>query len=295
MKKTAKFKQLLKSGHVDFFLEAHNALSAKIVEEAGFGGVWASGLSISATLGVRDSNEASWTQLLEILEFMSDVTSIPILFDADTGFGNFNNTRRLVKKLEQRDISAMCIEDKLFPKTNSLLGGVHQPLAKVNEFSGKIKAAKDTQVDPDFCVIARIEAFIAGFGLDEVIERALAYQEAGADAILVHSKLSKPDQILSFMSEWQNTCPVVIVPTTYSQTATQVFVDAGVSIVIWANHLIRASINAMQQIASKIHREQGVNSISQEIVTVEEIFRLQNVEELISAEHRYLPNSDSKI
>jgi phosphoenolpyruvate phosphomutase len=295
VKKTTKFKQLLKSGHVDFLLEAHNALSAKIVEEAGFNGIWASSLSMSAALGVRDSNEASWTQILEVLEFMSDVSSIPILVDADTGYGNFNNTRRLVRKLEQRNVSAMCIEDKLFPKTNSLIGGVRQPLAKINEFSGKIKAAKDTQVDPDFCVVARIEAFIAGLGLGEAIERAEAYQEAGADAILVHSKLSKPDQILSFMSEWDNSCPVVIVPTTYSQTSTQVFINAGVSIVIWANHLVRASIYAMQQVASKIHKEQTVNSISDEIVTVEEIFRLQNVEELFSAERRYLPNLDSEI
>src|SRR3989337_4305480 len=134
-----------------FLLEAHNGLSPKIVEEAGFKGIWGSGLAISAALGVRDNNEASWTQVLEVLEFMSDATTIPILLDADTGYGNFNNVRRLVRKLEQRHVAGMCIEDKLFPKTNSLLDGVPQPLAKIDEFSGKIKEAKDTQADPDFC------------------------------------------------------------------------------------------------------------------------------------------------
>ena len=110
-------------------MEAHNGLSARIVEEAGFRGIWASGLSISAALGVRDNNEASWTQVLEVVEFMSDATHIPILLDADTGYGNFNNMRRLVKKLEQRGVAAVCIEDKLFPKTNSFINSERQPLA----------------------------------------------------------------------------------------------------------------------------------------------------------------------
>src|SRR6476619_536901 len=123
------FKKLLLSDKLEFIGEAHNGLSAKIVQEAGFRGIWGSGLSISASLGVRDNNEASWTQILEVLEFMSDATSIPILLDGDTGYGNFNNARRLVKKLETRGIAGVCIEDKLFPKTNSFISGEAQPLA----------------------------------------------------------------------------------------------------------------------------------------------------------------------
>ena len=170
IKKTTQFKQMLQSDQVEFLMEAHNGLSATIVEEAGFKGIWGSGLSISAALGVRDNNEASWTQVLDVMEFMSDATGIPILLDADTGYGNFNNVRRLVHKLEQRNVAAMCMEDKLFPKTNSFIGGEQQPLAAIDEFAGKIKAAKDTQSDPDFCVVARVEAFIAGWGLGEAIE-----------------------------------------------------------------------------------------------------------------------------
>lgn len=270
-------------------MEAHSGLSAKIAQEAGFKGIWASGLSMSAAMGVRDNNEASWTQVLEVLEYMSDATDIPILVDADTGYGNFNNARRLVKKLEQRNVAAMCIEDKLFPKTNSFINSEAQPLADMQEFAGKIKAAKDTQQDPDFCVVARVEAFIAGWGLDEALKRAHAYHEAGADAILMHSKISTPDDILAFMKAWNNTGPVVIVPTMYYATPTQVFADAGVSLIIWANHLLRSSIKAMQETAAQIYKDESLINVENEIVSVKEIFRLQNADELKKAEKIYLP------
>jgi phosphoenolpyruvate phosphomutase len=294
MKKTTQFKQLLHSDQAEFLLEAHNGLSAKIVEEAGFKGIWGSGLSISAAMGVRDNNEASWTQVLEVVEFMSDATNIPILLDADTGYGNFNNVRRLVRKLEQRNVAGMCIEDKLFPKTNSFINGEQQPLADVEEFVGKIKAAKDTQQDPDFCVVARVEAFIAGWGLSEAVRRAEAYYEAGADAILMHSKISSADQVLAFMDEWQDTCPVVIVPTMYYETPTHLFEEAGISLVIWANHLLRSSITAMQRTAKLIYDEQSLQPVEKEIVPVKEIFRLQNAAELKEAEKVYLPQREDE-
>ncbi|MBU2643126.1 isocitrate lyase/PEP mutase family protein, partial [bacterium] len=137
MRKTTQLRRMLLSDQLEFIMEAHNGLSAKIVEETGFKGIWGSGLAISASLGVRDNNEASWTQVLDVIEFMSDATSIPILLDGDTGYGNFNNMRRLVKKLCQRDVGGVCIEDKIFPKTNSFLRGERQPLADIDEFSGK--------------------------------------------------------------------------------------------------------------------------------------------------------------
>ncbi|HSL29606.1 MAG TPA: phosphoenolpyruvate mutase [Anaerolineales bacterium] len=289
LRKTTQLKQLLQSDQLEFIMEAHNGLSAKIVEEAGFKGIWGSGLSLSASLGVRDNNEASWTQVLEVMEFMSDATTIPILLDADTGYGNFNNVRRLVRKLEQRNVAGMCIEDKLFPKTNSFINSEQQPLADVEEFAAKIKAAKDTQQDPDFCVVARVESLIAGWELEEALRRAEAYYLAGADAILMHSKLKTADQILEFMRAWQHKCPVVIVPTTYYNTPTSVYEEAGVSLVIWANHLLRASIKAMQQTAAQIYQEQSISSIEGQVVSVKEIFRLQNAAELEEAEGKYLP------
>jgi phosphoenolpyruvate phosphomutase len=287
--KSARFKALLQSPGTEFVLEAHNGISARIVEEAGFSGVWASGLAISAALGVRDNNEASWTQVLEVLEFMSDATEIPILVDADTGYGNFNNVRRLVRKLEQRQIAAMCIEDKLFPKTNSFIDGESQPLACAEEFAGKIRAAVDTRQDPDFSIVARVEAFIAGWGHNEALRRAECYAAAGADAVLIHSKLNRPDEILGFMKAWNGACPVVIIPTMYPDTPTEVFEETGISLVIWANHLMRASIGAMQQTARRIHEARSLAPVENEIVPVKEIFRLQGADELKAAERRYLP------
>lgn len=291
LKKTTQLKQMLQSDQLEVIMEAHNGLSAKIVEEAGFKGIWGSGLTISASMGVRDNNEASWTQVLEVTELMSDATTIPILLDADTGYGNFNNVRRLVHKLEQRNVAGMCIEDKLFPKTNSFINSEQQPLADIDEFAGKIRAAKDTQQDPDFCVVARVESFIAGWDLGEALKRAEAYSLAGADAILMHSKLKDASQILEFMREWKNTCPVVIVPTTYHATPTAAFEEAGVSLVIWANHLLRASIKAMQQTAAQIYQERCISPIEEQVVSVKEIFRLQNAGELKEAEKQYLPKA----
>jgi phosphoenolpyruvate phosphomutase len=270
-------------------MEAHNGLSAKIVQETGFKGIWASGLSISAALGVRDNNEASWTQVLEVCEFMADASEVPILLDGDTGYGNFNNMRRLVRKLEQRGIAAVCIEDKLFPKTNSFINGDKQPLADIDEFALKIKAAKEGQTDPDFSVVARLEAFIAGWGLDEMLTRAKAYHLAGADALLIHSKKSSPDQILAFAKAWQNRCPLVIVPTMYYSTPVEVFEEAGISLVIWANHNVRSAINAMQETSRRIFTERSLTNVEDEVVSVKEVFRLQDAAELAEAEDRYLP------
>ena len=282
---------MLQSAELEFLMEAHNGLSARIVREAGFHGIWASGLSISAQFGVRDNNEASWTQVVDTLEFMADASDLPILLDGDTGYGNFNNLRRLVRKLEQRGIAGVCIEDKQFPKTNSFLNGERQPLADVAEFAGKIAAGKDTQNDPNFSIVARVEALIAGWGMDEALRRAEAYRKAGADAILIHSKLSKPDEIVTFAREWAGRAPLVIVPTRYYSTPTDVFREAGISVVIWANHMVRSAAAAMQSVAREIHASQTLVNVEDRIISVNEIFRLQDADEYSAAERLYLSAS----
>lgn len=288
--KTRQFRSMLDSPGLEFILEAHNGLSARIVEAAGFCGIWGSGLSIATALGVRDSNEASWTQVLEVIEFMSEVTTIPILLDADTGYGDFNNVRRLVRKLEQRSVAAMCLEDKLYPKKNSLLTGAAQPLADIGEFTGKLKAAKDTQSDSYFSVVARTEAFIAGRGLNEALERAEIYADAGADAIVVHSRQRSPAEIFAFMDKWDGRCPVVIIPTRYYDTPAERFASAGISLVIWANHLMRACVAAMEATAGRIHAVSSVASLETEIASVDHIFAMYDYEELSQAEKRYAPD-----
>ena len=288
-KKTARLKAMLGGPSLSFLMEAHNGLSAKIAEEAGFEGIWGSGLSISAALGVRDNNEASWTQVLEVVEFMADATSVPILLDGDTGYGNFNSARRLVMKLEQRGVAGVCMEDKIFPKTNSFLRSTAQPLADMEEFAGKIRAAKEAQRDDDFVVVARVEALIAGHGMEEALKRGEAYRKAGADAVLIHSRERHPDEILQFKKEWGDRLPLVIVPTKYYTTPTEVFREAGFKIVIWANHLMRSALTAMQAAAKQIFTAQTLIGVEEKVAPLAEVFRLQGESELEQAEKAYLP------
>jgi phosphoenolpyruvate phosphomutase len=273
---------------LDFMMEAHSGLSARVAADAGFESLWASGLSISASLGVRDNNEASWTQVLDVVEYMADASRLPILVDGDTGYGNFNNFRRFTQKLEQRGGAGVCIEDKVFPKTNSFLRGEMQPLAAVDEFCGKIKAGKDALIDDDFVIVARTEALIAGCGLAEAERRAEAYRVAGADAIVIHSKESKPDEILAFLDIWANRHPIILIPTKYYTTPTSVFEERKVSLVIWANHLMRSSLSAMQTTAARIHRDRNIVAVEEVVAPLSEVFRLQGDEELRLAEERFL-------
>lgn len=276
------------SPSLSFLMEAHDGLSAKIVEEAGFRGIWASGLTMSAALGLRDSNEASWTQVLDVLEYMADATTLPILVDGDTGHGNFNNVRRFVRKLCERGLAGVCLEDKLFPKTNSFIGE-GQTLADIEEFCGRIKAGKDSQLDDDFVLVARVEALVSGLGMEEALRRAEAYHRAGADAILIHSKQSTADEIFAFARHWANRAPLVIVPTMYYATPTALFREAGISTVIWANHLLRAAIVAMRETAARIRRDESLLRVEGQVASVKDIFRLVGNAELEQAEKRYLP------
>ncbi|KVN25998.1 phosphoenolpyruvate phosphomutase [Burkholderia pyrrocinia] len=272
-RKTATLGGMLRSEALTFLMEAHSGLSAKIVEEAGFKGIWASGLSISASMAVPDRNEASWSQVLEVIEFMADATTIPILVDGDSGYGDHNNTRRLAVKLCERGAAGVCIEDKLFPKQNSFLGE-GQKLLAISDFCDKIRASKDSVSDPDFCFVARTETLIGGGSMQEALDRAAAYHEAGADAILIHSKRSTAEEIVEFCRQWRQRCPVVIVPTKYHKTPTSVYRAAGVSTVIWANHSLRASIQAMQQTVQRIYTEESIGALDDIIAPLEEVFRI---------------------
>lgn len=283
--KFQRLRALIESDSLSFLMEAHNGMSAKIVQDTGFQGIWASGLSISTALGVRDRNEASWTQVLEVVEYMSDITDVPILMDGDTGFGDFNNVSRLVRKMGQRQIAGVCIEDKMFPKQNSFLGE-RQPLIEVEDFVAKIKAAKDAQVDPNFVFVARLESLISGYPLQDALDRAHAYCEAGADAILVHSKKSDVREIEAFCKAWDNDKPVVVVPTKYYRTPVNVFDDLGVSTVIWANHNMRAAVTAMTEICQQIQQTQSLVEVEDQVAPLETVFRLNGEAEFSNYEKR---------
>lgn len=282
-------RKLLHSPRTEYILEAHSPLAAVIAEESGISGLWGSSLTFSASWGMRDANELSMTQVFEVLEAMTDRVTIPILFDGDTGYGSFNHFRRLVRGLCTRSVAGVCIEDKIFPKTNSFIASESQRLAPVEQFCGKLAAGCDARTDEHFVIVARTEAFITGLGLEVALERAYKYAEAGADAILVHSKAATFADVSSFMERWDGRVPIVCVPTTYDSTRPEAFEAAGVSLVIWANHMLRASIKAMQATAAEVKRTSSVRGIVEDVVPVKRIFRLQDTAELAEAEQRYDP------
>ena len=286
--KTRSLQATIQSKELSFLMEAHDALSAIIAERSDFSGIWASGLSIATALGLRDANEASWSQVVDVIERMSDVTTIPILVDGDSGFGNFNNVRLVARKLCQRGAAGLCLEDKQFPKMNSFVGNRH-PLADIDEFCGRLAAAKDGAEDPDFVIVARIEALIAGHGQEEAMKRAIAYRNAGCDAILIHSRRSTAEEILTFAQNWGGRCPLVIVPTKYYRTPVSEYRRAGISTVIWANHNMRAAAAAMSALCRRVKREESVAEVEHDIATLDSIFDLLNYSELSEAEQRYLP------
>lgn len=280
--------EMLRRAEPLILMEAHNGLTARLAAEAEFEAVWASGLAISASLGVRDANEASWTQVLDVVEFMCDSVDVPVLVDGDTGHGNFNNVRRLVQKLCQRGAAGVCLEDKMFPKANSFVEGADQRLAPVAEFVGKIAAACDARTSAGFAVVARTEAFIAGRGLEEALQRAHSYADAGADSVLVHSKRNDAGEILSFMAAWDRDVPITIVPTTFPHEALTTFTGIGVSNFIFANQGLRTIISALRLNLARLRATQDLMSIERDIAPVSEVFRLQDLQELQHAEQRYL-------
>lgn len=290
MNKAKRFRALLNAENHFFLMEAHDGLSAKIVEEAGFPAIWASGLSITASLGVRDNNEISYTQLLDVLEFINDSSTLPVLVDGDTGYGNFNNACRLLQKLEQIGIAAVCIEDKKFPKMNSFLETKLDALADPLEFAGKIRAMKATQKSPDFTVVARLESLVVGAGVEDAVKRAELYLDAGADALLVHSKRPNSKDIDDFLAAFPRNVPIFLVPTKYySVPVSHLTRDKRVRGIIWANHNVRACVTAMQEISRQIYTSGSIAHVEEEIAPVSEIFRLQRNEEYLEMEKRYLP------
>jgi phosphoenolpyruvate phosphomutase len=264
----------------------HDGLSARIAVAEGFEVLWASGLCMSTALGVRDSDEASWSELLEIVAAMVDAAGAPILVDGDTGHGNFNTARRFSARAERIGAAGVCFEDKVFPKMNSFFGDLHT-LAPVPEFCGRIKAAKDAQKDPDFMLVARTEALIAGLSLDEALDRAAAYVAAGADAIFVHSRKSTPVEVAAFMERWDGQVPIVIAPTTYHTVTLQEFARMGISGVIWANHSMRAAFTAMRDVCQQVRAASGVAGVEGQVASLKEIFELLEYSRLQEDEARY--------
>jgi phosphoenolpyruvate phosphomutase len=270
-------------------MAAHSPLSAILAEEAGFDGLWASGFELSALYGLPDVSLISMSQHLDMVRAMAEQSSLPIVADIDTGFGNAINVIHAVRQYERAGAAAVVIEDKTFPKVTSLVAGGRQELLRIEEFQGKIRAAVATRCDPDFLVIARTEALIAGLGEAEALKRAAAYEAAGADMILIHSKQKTPDEVESFVRAWSGKIPIVIVPTAYPEmNEARIRALGKIAIVIYGNHAIRASVTAMQDVFARIIADRGIHNVDKDIVSVEEIFRLQKMAQVKAGEKAFL-------
>ena len=270
-------------------MAAHSPLSAKLAEEAGFDGIWASGFELSALYGLPDASLVTMTQHLDMVRAMAERSSLPIVADIDTGFGNAVNVVYAVEQYERAGAAAVVIEDKTFPKVTSLAADGRQELLRVEEFQGKIEAACATRRDRRFVIIGRTEALIAGLGEAEALRRAAAYERAGADMILVHSKQKTADEVESFVRAWSGKAPIVLVPTAYPEmNAERIKALGKVKMVIYGNHAIRASVTAMKDVFARIRLDGGIHNVNKDIVTVEEIFRLQGMEKMKTDETKFL-------
>jgi phosphoenolpyruvate phosphomutase len=270
-------------------MAAHSPLSAVLAEEAGFDGLWASGFELSALQGLPDVSLVSMTQHLDVVRAIAERSTLPTVADIDTGFGNALNVIHAVRHYERAGAAAVVIEDKTFPKVTSLVADGRQELLRTEEFQGKIRAALETRRDPDFLVIARTEALIAGLGEAEALRRAAAYEAAGADMIRAHSKQKTPAEIESFVRAWTGSAPLVLVPTAYPDlTVARIRALGKVKMVIYGNHAIRAAVTAMKHVFARILADGGIQSVSKEIVSVEEIFRLQRMDRVKADEEKYL-------
>jgi phosphonopyruvate hydrolase len=287
--KAKKLRELIAKNKLLIGVGARDALDAKLIEEAGFDFIWSSSFCVSASFAIPDASLISMNQYLNTARSMNEAIDIPLIIDADTGYGNANNVMYAVKLFEEAGIAGLCIEDKKFPKDSSLHTEGRHELATIEEFVGKIKAVKDTQKSKEFVVIARVEALIAGWGQEEALKRAERYVEGGADCILIHSKSDSPDEMLDFIGSWSGRAPLVLIPTTYpSLTEERIMALGKVKFVIYANQILRAAVKAERQILKEIKKAGGIHTVGEMIAEVNDIFELQGVPQMKNNEKKYL-------
>jgi len=277
MTNSEKLKKQLESKPIVKVGGAFDALSAKLVETSGFDAVWAGGFAISATHALPDASILTMTDFLRVTENMVDACNIPVIADCDTGFGGPANVSHAVKKYEKAGIAGISIEDKIFPKQNSLLENSKQELLSEKDFVAKIIAARESKKEENFMIIARTEALIAEKGMSEAIKRARAYENAGADAILIHSKKSTPDEIFEFSEQWNGEIPLVVVPTSYPSVTVNDLISHKIKMVIYANQSLRVAHNIMSKLLKEIIQKESLDEIKIDMSSMNDIFKLQEM------------------
>jgi len=267
-------------------LEVHNGLTGLIVENLKieqnstvreFDCMWASSLTDSTAKGKPDIEAVDMTSRMDTVNSVFEVTTKPLIFDADTG-GRPEHFSFAVKSLERLGVSAVIIEDKVGLKKNSLFGTeVPQVQDSIENFCNKIRVGKKAQITGDFMIIARIESYILGKGLDDAIKRAIAYIEAGVDSIMIHSKKKEPGEIFEFCKQYNeldNRVPLVVVPSSYNKVYEDDLVAAGANIIIYANQMLRAAYPAMVNVAESILKHGRSYDCNEKCMPIKEILNL---------------------
>lgn len=245
---------------------AHDCVSARVAEQAGFGAIWVSSLGLAVVNGKCDRNELGWTDTVDALEAIAESVSIPVILDADEGYGDKNIARLFLARASARGAACVSLEDKSFPKKNSFSQGVS--LCDIPEFIDKLSACRDVLDPARTALIARTDSLVAGEGMDSALRRAEAYAASGVDGLIIHSKSKSVDELAEFMTRWNGDCPIIAIPTSFDGTDARLFDELGIACVIWANQLLRASIAAMETIAADMGAGKNVGSLKNQIVSV---------------------------
>lgn len=265
---------------------AHDAMTAQLVESHGFDAVWVSGFGVATMAhALPDLNVVTMSEALAAALRIDRATSLPVVADCDNGFGGLLNVVRTVREYEQAGISGICIEDNLFPKRNSLLGDeTHRELIAVEEQARRIRAAKDAQETEEFVFVARVESLIAGHGIDDACRRADAYAEAGADAILMHSRDKSLEEIDGFLQRWNGlgSVPLVAVPTLFPDFTVEELRLKGFNMIIFANQLMRAAVGAIQRTLEDLAADRKAQAVDETIPSVNHIFDLVGTAESVA-------------
>ena len=268
---------------------AHDAMSAQLIERAGHEGVWVSGFGVATMAhALPDLNLVTMTEALAAAKRIDDATELPVVADCDNGFGALINVVRTVIEYERAGIAGICIEDNLFPKRNSLFRGeTKRELVPAAEHARRIAAGKRAQYGPGFVLVARVEALIAGHGVEEACDRAQRYADAGADAVLIHSRDRSLVEIRAFLDAWKGRdceIPLVAVPTLFPDLRAEELHQLGFQVVIWANQLMRASVRSMEETLVTLGRSRAVAAADPDIASVNHIFELVRTQETIALE-----------
>ena len=263
---------------------AYDSMSAKLVELYGFDAIWAGSFAISAIHNVPDASILTMTEFFTAASNMAHACEIPVIADCDTGYGDATNVRYMVKKYESAGIAGICIEDKTFPKQNSLLEGGSNQLLSEKDFAAKILAANEAKQNKAFTVIARIEALISGMGIKHALKRAYAYEKAGADLILIHSKKITPEEIFEFSDSWKGSTPLVVIPTTYYSVNVDELIEHKIKMVIYANQTLRAAHFALSKLLKQMKGANNMSKLQNEMSSMDDIFKLQEMYDVKSQE-----------